>query len=960
MRRFALVVLICATAVGAPVALKISSTTAPAGGFAQIAIYAVKPMAISSGHLVLSLDATAFGAGAMVGLFGSNGDASGLATTTGAQIDVQFSSPSGGIGQLAGLPVMVVSVPVLGSAGGNTVTVSATSPDSSVTVGSGAVTVQGTLSVGKIPAGMGVVPAGTLVPVYGSGFTAATGVAIDGVVVASTQFISPTEIDVTLGGAAELVGKQVRVTDSGVEFDYFCFQPGDPVNLPYSFLTSVQPLFPLFAANGFTGVYNGIGGVLEVENPNETAATVNFSTLNIYGSGQAAAPLSIPAGSWGILTGSDVGSLIMVSNLPVRAVFLAYCSPGVGLPVCLSPLMLFDNATENPAPVVTPSSLSFAWQIGSSPLPAPRSVTITAPALGSSRYTVTSGGSWLSVSQSNGLISVNPTGMALGTYQGSILISQNGLSSTTLPVTLTMTDMSVPVISTNPASLSFSVANLATAPYSQTIAVTSDSGPTAFTVMTSQPQGAWLTISPLSGVTPATLTASWDASLISAYALIQRPLPASIMISGLANTVTIPATFAVTGLQIAPTALVFSQIGSGSQTQEIALWPEEAISATVNQPWMSVTTPSTYLGQAFVTVNSAGLAAGVYTGAVTITGAGIAGITVPVTFNVSSAAVNPPPPTITPGSFLFTAMSGEPPPGFQYGQVNTGDVTTPLTFSGGASWLYVGTGNGVLTPATIRVEPSNQLQLPLGEYDSSFTIQSPGGSINVPVTLLVEPGPVTPPVVSQVVNAASGIPGAVAAGEIVSVRGYGVGASLVSGLRLDPSAMPSTALNGLQVTFDGIAAGLIYTSANQTNLIVPAGVSGKSSTVMQIINGTLKTQVWTLPVAPVAPGMFTVDATGTGQGAIVNQDGTVNSAANPAARGSVVSIYGTGMSAGAEVTIGGIAAMVQYAGQAPGEIAGLTQVNVVVPQEGSVGPTVPVVVGVGGVQSQAGVTVAVK
>jgi uncharacterized protein (TIGR03437 family) len=60
------------------------------------------------------------------------------------------------------------------------------------------------------------------------------------------------------------------------------------------------------------------------------------------------------------------------------------------------------------------------------------------------------------------------------------------------------------------------------------------------------------------------------------------------------------------------------------------------------------------------------------------------------------------------------------------------------------------------------------------------------------------------------------------------------------------------------------------------------------------------------------------------------------------------------------VTIGGSSTMVQFAGQAPGEIAGLTQVNAVVPQGVAVGPTVPVAVGVGGVQSQVGVTIAVK
>ena len=944
--RFAPAVLICATAFGTPAALQISSTTAPAGGFAQIAIYAVKPMAISSGHLVLSLDATVFGTGAMAGLFGANADASGLSTTTGSQIDVQFSSPSGGIGQLAGLPVIVVSVPVVAAAAGKTVLVSATSPDSSVTVVSGSMTIEGTLSVGKIPAGMGVVPAGTVVPITGTGFTSSSTVSIDGVVISSTQFVSSREIDVTIGGAVELVGKLARVMDGAVEFDYFCFEPEDPLNSPPSVVLTVQPLFPLFVANGFTGYFNGIGGVLEIENPNPTAAIVSFATLNQYGSGEANS-LSIPPGSWGIFNGADVGSFITTSNLPIRAVFMAYCSPGVGLPVCLGSLTPFDSATENPAPVAVPSSLSFAWQIGSSILPAPRTVGVIAPEQGVSRFTVISGGSWLSVVQFDGTVSVNPSGLGLGTYQGSILISQNGLSSTTLPVTLTVTDIAVPVISANPAAISFSVPSLSTAPYSQTVAVTSDSGPTAFTVATSQFNGTWLTVSPMSGVTPATLTVS---ATISQYALIQEPLTASIMISGLTNTVTIPATLTVTGLQISQAALVFSQTGSGSLMQEIALWPEETISATVNQPWMSVTTPYLGGGQAFVTVNSAGLAPGVYTGAVTITGAGLVPVTVPVTFNVAAPVTSAPPPTITPSSFLLTQIVGEPQPAFQNGEVATGSVSVPLTFSGGASWLYLGTGSGVLTPATVRVEPANAPKLPAGEYNSSFTIQSLGGSINVPVTLLVEPGPVTPPVIAFVVNAASGTPGAVSPGEIINVRGYGVGASLIGN-------SISTNLNGLQVTFDGTLAMLFYTSANQTNLVVPPQVA--KSTVMQV-SYLGQTAEWVLPVVGVTPGIFTIDGTGTGQAAIVNQDGTVNNAANPAARGSVISMYATGSSAGAEVTIGGIAATVQYAGQAPGEIAGLMQVNAVVPQGVAVGPTVPVVVGIGGLQSQAGVTVAVK
>jgi hypothetical protein len=233
-------------------ALQISNETAPAGGFAQIKIYAARPTAIASGHIVVTLDQTFFGNAPQVGLFGANGDALGLASMKWPQIDIQYSSASGGIGQLAGLPVIVISVPVLATATGTSL-VSALSPDGSSTVVSGSVTVRGTLSVGRIPAGMGVVPAGTVVPITGTGFTPATTVTIDGVVIEQADYRSPTEIEVTLGGSAELVGKQARVTDSGVEFDYFCFQPNDPLNfLEYTLyhygFANLQPLFPIVAS----------------------------------------------------------------------------------------------------------------------------------------------------------------------------------------------------------------------------------------------------------------------------------------------------------------------------------------------------------------------------------------------------------------------------------------------------------------------------------------------------------------------------------------------------------------------------------------------------------------------------------------------------------------------------------------------------------------------------------------
>ncbi len=129
-----------------------------------------------------------------------------------------------------------------------------------------------------------------------------------------------------------------------------------------------------------------------------------------------------------------------------------------------------------------------------------------------------------------------------------------------------------------------------------------------------------------------------------------------------------------------------------------------------------------------------------------------------------------------------------------------------------------------------------------------------------------------------------------------------------------------------------------------------------------------------------------MDLSGAGQAAILNQDGlTVNSLKNPAARGSIVSIYCTGegqtnpggidgrgidgrINSGGSlpapklpvsVLIDGKPAEVQYAGAAPGAVAGLFQVNVRIPADAAPGGA-PLEIHVGAAVSQPGMTVAVK
>ncbi len=117
-----------------------------------------------------------------------------------------------------------------------------------------------------------------------------------------------------------------------------------------------------------------------------------------------------------------------------------------------------------------------------------------------------------------------------------------------------------------------------------------------------------------------------------------------------------------------------------------------------------------------------------------------------------------------------------------------------------------------------------------------------------------------------------------------------------------------------------------------------------------------------IPVAGAAPGIFTTAGSGTGEAAAINQNGSLNSASNPAPRGSIVSFYATGQgsSTGAvTLTIGGYQAQLPYAGPAPG-FPGLMQINAQIPG-GFLAPGVqPVVVSIGGASSQAGVTIALQ
>jgi uncharacterized protein (TIGR03437 family) len=336
-------------------------------------------------------------------------------------------------------------------------------------------------------------------------------------------------------------------------------------------------------------------------------------------------------------------------------------------------------------------------------------------------------------------------------------------------------------------------------------------------------------------------------------------------------------------------------------------------------------------------------------------------------------------------SLVFTYLMGDPPPVAQTVALSSSgssvSFTATASTTSGGNWLLVNPPSGA-TPATLSVLV-NPTGLAVGIY-SGMVIIAAGGAPNSPQrveVLLFVNRPDGPPQVFSMVNGASMKGGTAAAGEIVTFFGINLGPASLMNLQLNEAGQVATTLAEVQVTFDNIPAPLLYVQASQLSAIVPYAVAGTTQAKVEVRYKGTKSNTVVAQVAASAPGVFTIDSSGQGQGAILNQNYTVNSAANPAEKGSVVMVYATGegetdpqVADGrftspealpkpklpVSVKIGGLDAEVLYAGGAPGSVAGLLQVNVQVPASVATGNAVPVVLTIGGKSSQEEVTMAVR
>ena len=200
---------------------------------------------------------------------------------------------------------------------------------------------------------------------------------------------------------------------------------------------------------------------------------------------------------------------------------------------------------------------------------------------------------------------------------------------------------------------------------------------------------------------------------------------------------------------------------------------------------------------------------------------------------------------------------------------------SPLVATGPNSVFVVGTAGPSFAPSQTGPFPAGAAG---GNFLSSFS-QNPGAT-TYPLACLA--------------NAASLAVGSVAPGELVALFGNGLGPQQgvqASAQTAFPTAFPKTAAD-VEVTFDGLAAPLLYVQDAQINAVVPWALTPGQNTQICVSYGDAKTNCLTWPVAQTSPAVFKVDGV---YAAALNQDGTVNSAKNPAPVGSIVSVFATGL-----------------------------------------------------------------
>lgn len=422
---------------------------------------------------------------------------------------------------------------------------------------------------------------------------------------------------------------------------------------------------------------------------------------------------------------------------------------------------LFVGTTSQLA--TNPSSLTFATQVGATP-PVQQLTVIypgTPTGFATTAGTVT-GANWLQVSPVSGnpgdpvTVSINPTGLAAGTYTGQVTVGSTapGIAPAIVGVTLLVSQN--PALTISPSgNLTFFFQTGTAAPAPQALTFSSTGASLAFNINpTTTPVGNWLAVSRTDSTTPATVNVS-----VSPQGLLPGTYDGTLTVSsqGAANPVqTIGVRLVVSGtplLVVSPTILNFTaQVGGDVPTPQTFQVTSTggplsfAVTVTSGNNWLSVGPVNGPTPQSIsVGVNPTGLTAGPYTGTLTINSptAPNGPQVVTVTLLVTSATQI----TALPAALVFNYQTTQPVPQAQQVRLSTAfaavnfSVTTSVTSCNGP-WLTVTPTSGTTT-STISVSV-NPAGLPVGTCMGTVSVASGTAGntpLNIPVTLNISNTP---------------------------------------------------------------------------------------------------------------------------------------------------------------------------------------------------------------------------
>ena len=634
--------------------------------------------------------------------------------------------------------------------------------------------------------------------------------------------------------------------------------------------------------------------------------------------------------------------------------------------------------TVNSAPAAitaTPSALNFTYTTGD-PIPSAsltNSFILSSSGSALSATLAITGATWLSVLPSGDIdvvgllntvaVTVNPTGLAPKVYTGAITVSAPAASNKKLTLTVTLTvDAAPPTItSTWPAGVIEGSAQTVVTVAGSNFFSSSTATATGFT-----PAGT-VTVSDGTNIATQTfLIPVYQSTSAMLRVAVASPLPSGVVSVAYSQPLaaaggTGPYTYLLIG--------GFLPTGLSVLNGQIAGTPSTAGTFTATlQVSDSSTPPISAYDQLQLTIDPAGA-----------TALRIDGPVAPMPIGAEAAAYGPVTLAVaggTGGPYSWTATNL--PAGLSLSASGVLSGTPSTDGNAGALAATV-----VSSDALLATVPAADLAM-AGVLRMAVTTPAPGGGISNEAQFPIF-GP--NPQITAVVNSASFAQGTIAPGDVIVIFGLGIGPTALT--IFDPTSPPiPTALPvaspSMIVSINGTPAPILYTSGTQASVIVPYTTTGTTAQIT-VTYGGLDSQPFTVSVAAADPGVYSIASSGLGQGAILNfnsttSDYSINSNSNAAARGSTVVIYITGAgltTSGVDdllipsspavtpvvtpaVTIGGQGATLLAAQAPPGSVPGLIQLNVMVPSSVTPGNVVPVIVTVGGISSQIGLTMAVK